>query len=173
MPGYLCVLSARTSEQLRHRAEDLLAFCERLTEVDLGNMCYTLLLGRSHDNHRLACVVRTLAELIRYLRMWLERGSLLQVYVAEIPEGQQRQRASLTRYGNQCIEVCRQTDDPGGVPGTPGDDRGPLHSGLPSGVWPIIFGWLYQAAAAHLSLRPRIVLGSGCRLAGPDEGGIL
>ena len=37
----------------------------------------------------------------------------MQVYVAEIPEGQQRQRASLTRYGNQCIdEACRQADDP-------------------------------------------------------------
>ena len=113
MPGYLCVLSARTAEQLRRRAEDLLAFCERETGVDLGNMCYTLLLGRSHLNHRLACVVRDLPELVRYLRTWLEKGSLLQVYVAQVPEGQQRQRTSLTHYGNQCIQACRQTDDPG------------------------------------------------------------
>jgi polyketide synthase PksN len=113
MPGYLCVLSAHTPEQLRRRAEDLLAWCERQPELDLGNMCYSLLLGRSHHNHRLACVLRSVAELIRYLRTWLERSSLLQVYVAEVPAGQQRHRTSLTRYGNQCIEACRQLADAG------------------------------------------------------------
>ncbi|HXH09318.1 MAG TPA: SDR family NAD(P)-dependent oxidoreductase [Alphaproteobacteria bacterium] len=112
-PGYLFVLSARTAEQLRRRVEDLLAFCERQTEVDLGNLCYTLLMGRSHFNHRLACVVRSRTELVGYLRTWLQKGSSLQVYVAEIPEGQHRERASLTRYGNECIRVCRHTDDPG------------------------------------------------------------
>src|SRR5262249_24263762 len=112
-PGYLCVLSARTAEQLRRRAEDLLAFCVREAEVDLGNMCYTLLLGRSHLKHRLACVVHDLAELRRYLRPWRGQGALLQVYVAEVPEGQLRQRASLTRHGNQCIEACRRIDAAG------------------------------------------------------------
>src|SRR5262249_55862099 len=57
-PGYLIVLSARTAEQLRQQVEQLVTFCEQTAEIDCGNMSYTLLLGRRHLKHRLACVVR-------------------------------------------------------------------------------------------------------------------
>src|SRR5262249_53558908 len=57
-PGYVIVLSARTSDQLRAQVENLLRYCESESELDLGNMSFTLFVGRDHRTHRLACVAR-------------------------------------------------------------------------------------------------------------------
>ena len=46
-PGYLVVLSARTAEQLRSQAVQLLDFCSQAPETDPGNMSYTLLVGEN------------------------------------------------------------------------------------------------------------------------------
>jgi len=111
LPGYLIVLSARTSEQLRDQVENILKFCKQEKPIDLGNISYTLLLGRKHCNHRLACVVRSRKELIGFLEKWFEKGHTLQVSVSSFREGEVRGQVSLKRYGNECIENCRKMED--------------------------------------------------------------
>ncbi|MGA8164524.1 MAG: SDR family NAD(P)-dependent oxidoreductase, partial [Waddliaceae bacterium] len=110
-PGYLIVFSARSSEQLKVHVNNMLNHCKEEKGLDLGNMSYTLLHGRKHWNHRLACVVRSLRELIEYLEKWLEKGEVLQVYTSSLAEGDIREQASLKSYGNQCLEECRKMDN--------------------------------------------------------------
>jgi polyketide synthase PksN len=106
-PGWLVALSAQTAEQLRQQAHRLLAHCERHPELDCGDLSHTLLLGRRHFGHRLACVIRSREELVALLGKWLETGKLPQVYVAAPGEGSRREQASLKRYGEECIARCR------------------------------------------------------------------
>ncbi|MCP4150609.1 MAG: AMP-binding protein, partial [bacterium] len=108
-PGYLILLSACTSEQLRSQVEQLVAFCRDDSRVDLGNMSYTLLLGRKHLNHRLASVVSSRDELLQLLQKWLAKGKATQVYVSELSDKNHREQPSLKKYGNRCIRDCQTT----------------------------------------------------------------
>ncbi|MCX8131716.1 MAG: amino acid adenylation domain-containing protein [Clostridia bacterium] len=111
--GYLIVLSARTYEQLKQQAEQLVDFCEHDTSADCGNMSYTLLLGRKHFNHRLACVAKNSSELAALLKKWLEKGKVPQVYVSELLGNDHRKQTALKRYGNQCIIDCTDMEKAG------------------------------------------------------------
>jgi amino acid adenylation domain-containing protein len=112
-PGYLIVLSARTFEQLHRQMEQIVEFCEQESGVDCGNMSYTLLLGRKHLEHRLAGVVRSREELVKLFKKWLEKGKVSQIYVSHLQENDYRQQPALKRYGNQCIQNCRNTTNAG------------------------------------------------------------
>ncbi|WP_255298242.1 SDR family NAD(P)-dependent oxidoreductase [Brevibacillus dissolubilis] len=112
-PAYLITLSARTPEQLREQALQLVEFCETGEQIDCGNMSYTLLVGRKHLNCRLATVIRSQNELVAYLRKWLDKGNATQVYVAELNKNEQREQAALKRYGNECIQHAGTTQDAG------------------------------------------------------------
>ncbi|WP_341278224.1 SDR family NAD(P)-dependent oxidoreductase [Paenibacillus sp. FSL H8-0537] len=105
--GHLIVLSARTAEQLRKQVQNLIAFCEQEPNADCGNISYTLLVGRKHLSHRLACVVRDVPELVKSLQKWRETGKVAGVHHGELLENELREQPSLKRYGNQCIENCR------------------------------------------------------------------
>ncbi|MEJ2415731.1 MAG: SDR family NAD(P)-dependent oxidoreductase [Exilibacterium sp.] len=107
-PGYLIVLSAREPAQLQQQARALADFCEAHAELDIGNISFTLLLGRKAFSHRLATVVRHCDELVERLRKWCGRGKSSQVYTARVLERDRREQASLKLFGNQCIEQCRQ-----------------------------------------------------------------
>ncbi|WP_246059698.1 SDR family NAD(P)-dependent oxidoreductase [Paenibacillus lautus] len=109
-PGYLIVLSARTPEQLRKQANQLLDYCQDDRQADCGNLSYTLLAGRKHFNNRLACVVRSLDELTIFLGKWLARSKVPQVYISELNENDRREQPSLKRYGNQCIKECHSVE---------------------------------------------------------------
>jgi len=106
-PGYIITLSVRTAGQLRQQVEQLVDYCEKMSSVDCGNISYTLLLGRKHFNHRLACVVRDENELTSLLKKWLEKGQLSQVYVSELKENDLRQQSYLQQCGDQCINNCQ------------------------------------------------------------------
>ena len=106
-PGCLIVLSARTKEQLRQQVEQLVAYCDHESQVDCGNLSYTLLTGRKHFNYRLACVVRSNQELVKLLKEWLEKDKVSQIYISDLHENNHRQQASLKRFGNQCIRNCQ------------------------------------------------------------------
>ena len=112
-PGYLIVLSAHTSEQLQQQARQLAEYCEHEPPVDCGNLSYTLLLGRKHFNHRLACVARNGNELAALLKKWLKNNKVLQIYVSELNETAHREHAALKRYGDQCLRNCSGTEDDG------------------------------------------------------------
>ncbi|HET8841465.1 MAG TPA: SDR family NAD(P)-dependent oxidoreductase, partial [Ktedonobacteraceae bacterium] len=106
-PGYLITLSALTVEQLRQQVEQLVAFLTRPdNKVDCGNMSYTLLAGRKHLPHRLACVVHHSQEVVELLERWLRKEKLEQVLVNDGDESLRRETLALKRYGNQCIQEC-------------------------------------------------------------------
>jgi polyketide synthase PksM len=114
-PGYLLVLSARTLEQLRQQVQQLVEYCEQQSPAgrDCRDISYTLLLGRKHFRHRLACVVRSREELTRLLKKWLEKGKVQQIYVSKVDEKNHREQPSLKRYGNQCLRDCQDTGKTG------------------------------------------------------------
>lgn len=113
-PGYLVVLSARTAEQLRQQVGNLLAFCRQTPDVSVNDMSHTLFVGRMHLPHRFACIARSPAELVQLLEQGLAvtgkpaRDS--RIYAA-LPEGKVREQGSLKKYGNQCIQECRNSSD--------------------------------------------------------------
>ena len=73
----LCVLSARTAQQLRRQAEQLRRHCQaRSDAVDLADISYTLLVGRKHFDRRLAVVAETIEDLCVHLDQWLEGGAV-------------------------------------------------------------------------------------------------
>lgn len=114
MPGYLIVLSARSMEQLCQQAEQLIRFCEIKPQTDCGDMSYTLLLGRKHFNHRLACIVSSQQELTTLLKNWLEKGDKAQIFLAKLSDINFREQLTQKRYGNQCLQECQniiRTDD--------------------------------------------------------------
>ncbi|MFF0826321.1 SDR family NAD(P)-dependent oxidoreductase [Brevibacillus sp. NPDC003359] len=106
-PGYLIALSARTEEQLRQQAAQLVEHCAR-QPVDCENMSFTLLTGRQHNSHRLACVVRNQEELVERLNRWLEKGKAPQLYISVVNRNEQREQTALKRYAEECIRKCRR-----------------------------------------------------------------
>jgi 3-oxoacyl-(acyl-carrier-protein) synthase/acyl carrier protein/SAM-dependent methyltransferase len=105
-PGYLVVLSGRTSEQLNEQVHNLIAWARRSPGLSMSDLSFSLFVGRMHFNHRLSCVARTAEELIRQLAQWTETGAASQVYASQIAEGRVREQAALKRFGNYCIREC-------------------------------------------------------------------
>nr|ADN68482.1 SorG [Sorangium cellulosum] len=106
-PGYVIALSARTAAQLREHVEALLGHCETNPGLDCGNVAYTLLVGRKHFEHRLACVASSIDELGSRLREWLGGGSAARLYVSASTR-RTKDQESMQRFGNHCIENCRR-----------------------------------------------------------------
>ncbi|MFF2910651.1 beta-ketoacyl synthase N-terminal-like domain-containing protein [Paenibacillus sp. NPDC057934] len=107
-PGYVVVLSGRTKDQLRQQVLQLINYCAEKPELDCGNLSFTLFVGRKHFNHRLACVVQYLPELIANLREWLMHESGPSVFSTQNPANdiRQEERERLELYGNECIAKC-------------------------------------------------------------------
>ena len=118
-PGYLIVLSARSFDQLCRQVEQLVVHLKDGADQeweDCGNISYTLLLGRKHFNHRLACVAGDTAELVRLLEQWLGAGQKSaagspQIHVSDLDGKEHRQEPSLKRYGDQCLQACETAGD--------------------------------------------------------------
>ncbi|HEX6100801.1 MAG TPA: beta-ketoacyl synthase N-terminal-like domain-containing protein [Thermoanaerobaculia bacterium] len=70
-PSLAIVLSARTPEQLRQKAQDLLDFLQARETVDLAAVAYTLQTGREAMDERLGFVVTSAGELVTKLEAWL------------------------------------------------------------------------------------------------------
>lgn len=108
-PGYLLLLSARTSGQLKDQAKQLLAHVQaQEADFDLGHVCNTLLLGRRRFNHRLAGVVSNQAQLITALQDWLATGSSSQLQSGEALESESQYGSALSRLGRECLAECAQ-----------------------------------------------------------------
>ncbi|MFF5360415.1 SDR family NAD(P)-dependent oxidoreductase [Streptomyces scabiei] len=112
-PAHLVTLSADSAEQLREQAERLAAHCAADPGLDPGDVSFTLLLGRRHLTHRLACVVRDRDDVVRALRQWLATGAGPQVYVGGPAERGRGERASLRSYGNDCVRRSSSATDAG------------------------------------------------------------
>jgi len=108
-PGYLVVLSARTSEQLKQQVQNLLEFAKNTPELSMNDLSYSLFVGRKHLAHRFTCVARSRKEMIHFVEQWLQTGNVSQIYTSEMKEGKIREQVALKKLGNQCIEECRDT----------------------------------------------------------------
>ena len=108
-PGYLHrAVGAHRRAAARAGRARWCAIARERAAIDCGNVSFTLLVGRKHFNHRLACVARDRQELLGCLGQWLERGKAVQVYVAELREKDRREQIALKRYGNESIVACRE-----------------------------------------------------------------
>jgi len=106
-PGYVVVLSARTSEQLKQQALNFLAHLKRTPGLSMTDLSFSLFAGRMHLTHRLSCLARNQNELIQLLEQWVETGAASQIYTGEIQEGKIREQVSLKKFGNYCIQECK------------------------------------------------------------------
>ncbi|MEJ2415809.1 MAG: SDR family NAD(P)-dependent oxidoreductase, partial [Exilibacterium sp.] len=111
--GYLFVLSALEEPVLRLQVQQLLAFCETHSELDPGNLSFTLLTGRKPFEYRLATVAQDLRGLIKNLRRWYEQGRCAQVYSGRIQARDRRGQTALGQYAEQCIAQCAREPAPG------------------------------------------------------------
>jgi polyketide synthase PksM len=107
--AYVVVLSARSGEQLKQQARNLLAHVERTPNLSMTDLSFTLLLGRMHFDHRLACIAQNQSELVHLLEQWVESGAAPNVYAAEIQEGRPREKVALKKFGSYCIEACQDS----------------------------------------------------------------
>ncbi|MCY9124675.1 polyketide synthase, partial [Bacillus inaquosorum] len=105
-PGYLLVLSARSEEALQKQAQQLINYSNENQE-DVGDICYTLLVGRQHFKHRLSCVVRDQHDMVAQLEQWLENKAVSSVFTHVVHEREHREQPALKKFGNHCI---RQSD---------------------------------------------------------------
>ncbi|MBV9495270.1 MAG: methyltransferase, partial [Acidobacteria bacterium] len=110
-PAYLLVLSARSAEQVRQQARDLVAHLEQNPALSLTDASFSLFTGRMHHGHRLAVVARNQQDLLRSLGRWIETGAASGVYSGEVPDGKFREHVSLKKFGNYCIQECRNATD--------------------------------------------------------------
>jgi acyl transferase domain-containing protein len=106
-PGYLVVISARNPAQLRQQAAQLIEYCEQNPQSHCADVSYTLLLGRKHFAHRLACVVSDLPALRETLSGWLADSSSLDVYTSIVQPKDRRDHPAKERYVERCIDDCR------------------------------------------------------------------
>jgi acyl transferase domain-containing protein len=83
-PAYLITLSARTSERLQDQARQLVEWFTQRRSVNCADVSYTLLTGRQHFNHRLACVVKDERDLREKLTRWLEKSAAPLLYVGKV-----------------------------------------------------------------------------------------
>ena len=111
LTGYLVVLSARTAVQLQHQARNLLTLLKDTPAVSMNDLSFSLFVGRMHFSHRLSCLARNQEELVRLFERWIETGSASQMHVSELRAGAVREQVSLRKFGNYCIQECRQTKD--------------------------------------------------------------
>jgi polyketide synthase PksL len=97
LPYVAIVLSARTTEQLRQRVQDLLQFLRSREEtIDLAAVAYTLQVGREAMEERLGCVVRSVEELVAKLEAWVAGSQ----DVEDLHHGQvKRNREALSLFG--------------------------------------------------------------------------
>lgn len=106
-PGYLAPLSARSPEQLKRQAHNLLTHLKRTPDLPMNDLSFSLFVGRQHLTHRLCCVARDQNELMRFLDEWIETGAASQIYTSEAQSGGIRERGALKRFGNYLIEECK------------------------------------------------------------------
>jgi acyl transferase domain-containing protein len=104
--AHLMTLSALGDAQLRQQAERLATHCEATPGLHCGDASFTLMMGRRHLGHRLACVVSSPGELARVLREWLADGRASGVFHGQVPENGAREDAERRRHGDQCVAEC-------------------------------------------------------------------
>ncbi|MEV6074719.1 SDR family NAD(P)-dependent oxidoreductase [Streptomyces sp. NPDC052069] len=109
-PAYLVVLSAHSREQLARQMTRLAAHCRREDAPDLGDLAYTLAVGRDWFAHRFACVVADRAELIRTLDEGPDGSRAFTGHAVPARKGGAGTGSS---HGDACLLRCSDPAGPG------------------------------------------------------------
>ncbi|AWX58468.1 SDR family NAD(P)-dependent oxidoreductase [Brevibacillus brevis] len=108
--SHLLVLSAQSDAQLRQQAEQLIAYCGKHPEADIGDMSYTLLIGRKHLPHRLVCIIEDVTALVAVLNRWLLEGSAPGLFASVVHEWERQEDAIKKNEGLACIMEWRNSE---------------------------------------------------------------
>ncbi|UCH96291.1 MAG: GNAT family N-acetyltransferase, partial [Candidatus Aminicenantes bacterium] len=73
-PYHLLLLSAKTKSALKTKINDFKTFLQHTADIQLADICYTANTGRTHFNHRAACIGKTRAEFIAALEKLAAHG---------------------------------------------------------------------------------------------------
>lgn len=104
-PGYLLVLSAQSTGQLREHVRRIAQHYRKVgAQLDYASTSFTLMTGRRHLEHRLACVIQHSDDMASILEQWLETGGSSQIYAADLSGQPSKEQSVLRRYGNECIQ---------------------------------------------------------------------
>ena len=107
----LVVISAESSETLRQQAIELFDYLQNSKEFTLNDISFTLMTGRVHRRHRMACIVSSKDELSDQLNHWINTGMASGVFTSTINEDKIHERVSLKKFGEHCIKQCQNTDN--------------------------------------------------------------
>jgi len=108
-PGYLVVLSARTQEQLRAQAEQLLQWSADRRAIDFGDLSFTLSQGRRHFEHRLALAASSIEDMRRRLGEWLSAASPAGLFVGTVLARSAVERARTAELAHQYVAEANMT----------------------------------------------------------------
>ena len=93
----LIILSAKNSERLKEYAQKLLAFIQQKNSLNLGEMAYTLQIGREAMEERLGIVVSSIEDCRRKLEKYIDdAGSIEGLYVGHV----NKNKETLTVFTN-------------------------------------------------------------------------
>ena len=96
LPVVAIVLSARTPEQLRQKAADLLAFVRpRLDTIDLASVAHTLQAGREAMDERLGLVVASAQQLADRLEAYCAGQAVEELFQGQVPPNRETPDAEL------------------------------------------------------------------------------
>ncbi|MEE1769452.1 SDR family NAD(P)-dependent oxidoreductase [Streptomyces sp. JV185] len=103
-PAYLVVLSAHSREQLIQQMARLAEHCRRTDLPDLGDLAYTLAVGRDWFAHRFACVAADRTELLRILGEGPDGARAFTGQVVPVRKG--AADAGEKSHGEECLHRC-------------------------------------------------------------------
>ena len=105
-------LSAGTNNALYTMARNLAAFCGRHPDTDLGDLAFTLVMGRKRMPHRLFLMAASLGEVAALLEAWGQGKTIPGVRSGEAGPGPEQRTAALERFGQESIEKFQACSDP-------------------------------------------------------------
>lgn len=105
LPYYLVTVSAKTEAALRLKLTDMANWLSADDNAhSLGDIAYTLLLGRSHFSYRAAFVVKSIAELVQELKLAINQSPAGKILVGDYISTNFRPEPGEQKSGNELAE---------------------------------------------------------------------
>lgn len=107
-PSYLIILSAKTETALNRKITEMAEWLEKQGgKSSIGDLAYTLLVGRTQFPVRLALVVRDLPDFQRKIRKIIETGRAEDMWRNNLEEGSSRNDPDSFKHGERVLNEIR------------------------------------------------------------------